>query len=269
MSKTNEQLLNDFKKSNKQRRVKIVQNAGFTTEAQYLASLTSGKLFAPTGKKNASSKKKQGPIPTIHNVHILDASGSMAGPKLRNAIAGINGEITELQRDTTANYTQTIVDFSYPYDIVTHMYKVPIASCKTFNTRDRGTTALNQAVGETLQRLLADNKNDEKVLVKIFTDGGENNSTGTFKDPKNLSELIKECEGKGFTVTFVGTENDVKIVVRDLGIFASNTLTHDNTARGVQASYTASAGATMSYAKKVLRKESVTENFFSKKVGKL
>jgi uncharacterized protein YegL len=269
--KTNEQLLLDYRKSNKERRARIVAKSGFATEADYIASLlepdstTGSPAAAKLFKKNDPVEE----IPTIHNVYILDASGSMHGPKIQNAIVGINEEIRELKKDTTVNYTQTIVDFADSTDIKTTMYKVPISTCGSFTTKDRGMTALNQAVGETLLRLDKDNKKDEKVLVKIFTDGGENNSRGQFADSKNLAELIKKCESRNFTITFVGTAYDVNTVINTLNIHASNTLTHNNTAKGVQDAFMASAGATMMYSSNVKAKKAVTRGFFSKETGKL
>jgi uncharacterized protein YegL len=270
--KTNDQLLLDYRKSNKARRARIVAKSGFTTEADYLASLL--EPDSTTGSAAAAKLfKRNDPVveetPTIHNVYILDASGSMHGPKIQNAIIGINDEIRELKKDLTVNYTQTIVDFADSNDIKTTMYKVPISTCGIFHTRDRGMTALNQAVGETLTRLSKDNKKGEKILVKIFTDGGENNSRGQFADPKTLAELIKQCEANDFTVTFVGTSYDVNNVINTLKIDASNTLTHDNTARGVQTAFMASAGATMLYSANVKAKKSVSKNFYSKQTGKL
>lgn len=255
MKKTNEQLLSDYRKANKERREKIVKNSGFKNEGEYLLSLI--------GTKSKSKKK-----PTIHNVHILDASGSMRGGKLTNAIKGINQEIDTLKKDDTVIYTQTIVDFSDNNDIRTRMYKQPIIECSEYTCSARGLTALYQTIGETLTRLLNDNKRSEKVLVKIFTDGQENNSTGPFADKSNLSELIKECESKGFTVTFVGTELDTRAIIDSLKIDASNTLVHDNTAAGMGQTFAFATMSTMTYASNVKRGKNVTRGFY-KKVGKL
>lgn len=254
MSKTKEQLLLDYKKSNKERRLNILVKAGFTTEAEYITY-----LMQPG---EATPEPVSGDKPTIHNVYIIDRSGSMAGAKLSNAIAGVNLEVSKLKEDNEANYTQTIVDFGD--DVKTVIYKVPIADCGRYFTHTNGMTALYQAIGETLSKLRSDNKEGEKVLVKIFTDGGENSSRGTFAHAKDVAELIKQCESEGFTVTFVGTSFDVDSVIDKLKIDASNTLVHDNTAESVQRSFLVSTSATMDYVSNVRARKSVTKGFYKK-----
>lgn len=250
MSKTKDQLLLDYRKSNKERRTKILAKAGFATEIDYV-----NFLLAPDAVPDAEIK--------VHNVHVIDVSGSMSGAKLRGAVQGINEEVAELKKDPSGvEHTHSIVEFSNSSDIKTVCWKVPIKEVTTYNTYDRGMTALNQAVGETLQRLVKEQSGTDKVLVKIFTDGGENNSSGPFKDKKILAEFIKECEDKGITVTFIGTEVDVKTVINTLNIDASNTLTHDNTSAGIYASSLTRSAATLAYSQKVLKKQDVSKGFY-------
>lgn len=272
MSKTSEELLFAYKKANKQRRITILTNSGFADESSYLASLMGSDTVTKSSAAAAALfkfNKKEEPKIVIHNVHILDASGSMHGAKLQNAVQGINEEIRELQKDNTVIYTQTLVDFSGSGDIRTTVYKTPIANCQPYSCESRGMTALNQAVGETLERLRKDTPPEEKVLVKIFTDGGENASKGQYAFSKDLAEYIKECESKGFTITFVGTTFDVNTVVRTLNIHASNTLSHDNTSRGVAGAFAATGSATMAYVRNLKSKKNVSKNFYSKQLGKL
>jgi uncharacterized protein YegL len=263
MSKTKDELLLDYRKSNKVRRAKIVAKSGHTTEAEYLDYLMQPDNVSGSKAAAALFKHNKPQIPTIHNVYIIDVSASMGGGKLTSAIQGVNTEIAQLKTDTTVNYTQTIVEFSGHAHIRTHMYKVPIKDCGIFGTRTISATALNQAVGETLTKLKKDIQNpDDKVLVKIFTDGQENDSQGEFRSYGALKALIDECEGLGFTIAFVGTQRDVDHVVQHMNISASNTLSHDNTAYGVQEAFRSSAGATMLYSKNVKAKKSVTRGFF-------
>lgn len=248
MSKTNEQLLIDYKKSNKDRRVKILEKAGFVSEAKYIDWLL-----------NSDKTEEK---PTIHNVHIVDISSSMGGGKIASAILGVNTEVDELKKDDSVIYTHTLVEFSEPYHIKTVCYKVPMAEVKPYNTYVRSSTALNQAIGETLTKLKNDMFGEDKVLVKIFTDGGENSSQGTWANREMLSQLIKQCEESGFTITFVGTEYDVNTVIRTLGIHASNTLSHDNTSRGVEMAFMTSANSTSLYAQKIKSKQDVKKGFY-------
>ena len=264
----------DYRKSNKERRNRTVAKAGFSTEAEYLAYLMQPDVSAGSPAAAAlfaHNTPKVEEKPTIHNVYIIDISGSMGGARIKAAMAGVNGELDLLKKDDAVNYTQTIVEFSGYDHIRCNMYKVPIKEVGTFKTSVVGSTALNQAIGETIERLRTDQKKDsegnyEKVLVKIFTDGGENDSQGIYSPYKGgnqvISRLISTSEGEGFTVTFVGTEQDVKYVVNNLHVDFSNTLSHDNTERGIGQSFLLSAGATVEYAAKVLRKEDVKRGFY-------
>lgn len=252
---TNENL-SKFLKNNKTRRIQVANKAGYSSVEDYIDFLN-----GVTGKR-----KK---IPTIHNVYILDASGSMGGGKLDNALIGINTEIKLLKKDKNTNYIQTLVDFSNYYDIRTPYFMVPISNISHYSAVSRNMTALNQAVGETLDKLLLSVDKKDKVLVKIFTDGKENNSQYPYRMNSALARKIKECEDKGFTITFVGTELDVNDVVQNLNINISNTLVHDNTSAGVTNAFICSTASTQLYSKKVARGKDVSREFYSKEVGKI
>jgi len=247
--KTKDQLLLTYRKANKTRRTGILAKAGFATEADYLTY-----LMGPD------------PVPDekliIHNVHIVDISGSMAGAKLASAVQGVNQEVDELKKDNSVDYTHSLVEFSGPDHIRTICWKVPMKDVAKYSTRDVSSTALNQAIGQTLNKLVAEIKPDEKVLVKIFTDGGENSSQGAYRDSKVLKEFIKECEAKGFTITFIGTDYDVRQVIDTLGVDMSNTFTHDNTSRGIYLASVARGASTVEYAQKAKRKEDVSKGFY-------
>jgi len=54
---------------------------------------------------------------TIHNIHILDRSGSMSGAKFRSAVSGILDEIKVLksiEKTEPVTYTQTVVNSLKP-----------------------------------------------------------------------------------------------------------------------------------------------------------
>lgn len=269
MSKTKDELLAAYKKASKPARLVMIGRANCSSEQEYFAYLEALEL--QTVKKGLEQffDTKPDENLTIHNVHIVDVSGSMAGLKLANAVKGINEELNELRQDKTAMYTQTIVEFSDYNDIKTIVYKQALGLCPVYSAMHRGMTALNQAIGETLERLSADTPVTDKVLVKIFTDGQENNSRGKYSNKHTLSQLIKECEARGFTVTFVGTQEVVDYAVQDLMMFDSNTLVHDNSPVGIAATFTAMRGATRSYALKAKKGKDVTKDFYSKQLGTL
>lgn len=266
-------LLDNFKRANKVRKEKLAKEAGHPTADAYKSFLEKKAGVTPkvaTPKKTASPKKVTktptpvpNEIPTIHNVYVLDASSSMEGNKFDNALKGINTEIEQLKQDKSINYTQTVVRFSYPNEIRFVELMRPIQAVGRINDKAYGNTALNDAIGQTITKLRNSVKVGEKVLIKIFTDGEENASREY--NHQTIKQLIAEVEPLGFTITFVGTDRDVKEVVRNLNIRATNTLVHNNTAKGVQDAFLSSANATRGYAQKVLAKEDVLEGFYKQK----
>jgi uncharacterized protein YegL len=208
--------------------------------------------------------------PTVHNVHILDASGSMAGSKYHNAVEGVLTEIDAIRKDKTVNYTQTTVEFDdgwHAERITEHNFLTPIAEVKDFRpVGANGGTPLYLVVGIILTKLRNSVPKGDKVLVKIFTDGGDTrNGRGQFNANK-VKKLIDELKDEGFTVTFVGTQQDIDIVIQSTGILRSNTLSHNNTAEGVKKSFELTRSATMSYSKAVADGLDVSANFYSKSV---
>lgn len=185
----------------------------------------------------------------IHIVHIVDRSTSMDGSKLNSAIKGINKEIEELQKENNVDYFFTLVHFGS--DIKTQYYKEPISNVKKVKIYSTGWTALYQAIGETLENY----NEDCPVLVKIFTDGEENDSTGKYETAYAVKSLLDSLKSKNYTVTFVGTEYDVKQIQKTLSISEANTLVHNNTAESISRSFTKSMAATKKYSNAVANNE--------------
>ena len=210
--------------------------------------------------------------PTIHIVHILDGSGSMGGysgsSKFNSAKEGMLEEINMLKKDDKVNYLYSVVEFDEPSRIK--------EVCSRQNVKDidfnklpfflpDGCTALYDAIGRTLNTLLVETKG-EKVLVKIFTDGGENASRKY--NSSSTKELIESCKKLGYVITFIGTQQDVLKIQRNINIDASNTLSHDNTARGMKAAYQTVNSATLAYSKSVLDGVDSNVGFFNQEQNK-
>lgn len=273
-------VLAQLNKANKARKEQMAKAYGFSTVDEFIAYLNLDPASNPTPpvpQPTTKKKRKEKPggnakvaaliesvitPPIMHNVYILDASGSMNGGKIKSAIEGINEELTALKADADSTYTtQSIVTFSYAHDIQVSVWKAPIKDVNHFYCSTRGSTALLQAIGETLTQLLKQHKDGEKVLVKIFTDGEENDSSSKWYG-EVIPELIKQCEEKGFVITFVGTSKDVAYAVNKLRVKQSNTLVHDNTSAGVAKSFKKSIGATVSYREAASRGTDTQTDFF-------
>jgi len=202
---------------------------------------------------------------TVHIVHILDASSSMAyGGKYINALVGVNEDI-EIQAKTPQDgvtTTMTVIEFSSdnPKGLTTrHYFMSPVVACSAIRGRGaHGNTPLFQTVGETIEEIVKAKHLSDKVLLKIFTDGEENSSKGLYQrdggvwgPPKSeaLTKLIKQVEDHhNFTVTFMSTKEELR-TMEAMGFMPDNMLAHDNTASGIKMSYDRSNLATTRYRK--------------------
>lgn len=196
---------------------------------------------------------------TIHIVHILDSSGSMGdsyNSKWSSAVQGVRSEISELKLDLTVNYVYSLVVFGASSKQV--IWQQPINKVKyESDWRSQSSTALY----DTIKATLSNYPQGEPVLVKILTDGASNSDRTS---PSEIKQLIDSLQEKDFTITFVGTADDVEYINKTLGIAEGNTLVHDNTAEGVMRSFKKSMGATMSYASNVAEgKFTKTLNFYT------
>jgi hypothetical protein len=262
MSKTKDELLLAYRKANKQARKSIVTRAGFQTEAEYITYLMEPEVTA--GSPAAAKLFKHNRV-IINNVFIVDLSSSMNDyGKLPVALKGINDEMEVLKKDPNAEYLITIVEFSDPEKIRVAVDRVPLKDMKTYSAIANGWTALYQATGETLERMKGLKKAGEAVLVKIFTDGGENKSRGKYSSKHALSQMIKECEDDGFTITFVGTETDVKTVIDSLGVDESNTHVHFNDTQSIGETFALASSATLNYSRNLRAGKSVKKGFYKK-----
>lgn len=217
---------------------------------------------------------------TVHNVHILDSSGSMSGSKYNNAVEGVNADIKQAQTiaATTPGLTSTMSVIEFSNGVKEHSFMQPVNMAKPIPAKCmNGGTALYQTIGETIEKILSKKKKGDKVLLKIFTDGEEAGSRGKYapiergytNNPTSptLAALIKKVqEQDDFTVTFVGTKYDTERMIKNLNVDASNTLVHDNTAQGVKMSYQRGAGATAMYLSSAMAGEDVSKGFYSKSV---
>jgi uncharacterized protein YegL len=257
--KTIPELIASYKKANKKRREIIANNAGFSSGDLYLKHLED-QVEAQPNK-----------TPNIHIIHVLDLSGSMRD-KYEHAIRSINKEYEEFNQDTEANYFFSLIPFDSEVKVITNDQSNPgpIPS-RSLWYQFGGLTSLNDAIikSESLsERISERNPEDDRILVKIFTDGGENSSDNTFTIAQRA---IKEMQRKGITVTFVGTPTDVDISVRKYSIDRSNTLVHDNTVQGVMDAFAFSVSSTRGYSSKVkagLSKEETLTGFY-KQEGEL
>lgn len=280
-TKTPLETLKAFKQLNKVAREGRAKRLGFVDAAACLAYLesqvkstsasgqpkkatTKTKTAPPSASvKEAPSKGRKGKQPSvpvlIHVADVLDASGSMNGPKFINALKGINKGIEGLKCDASgAEYTYTLCDFSH--DVLFPFVKRNLQGVHNYSGETRGSTSLYDAIGQTIRKIEANWIPGAKVLVNIYTDGQENSSKEF--SGKEIAAMIKVLSGQGWTFTFVGTDHDVAYVVNNLHIHESNTLVYDGSAQGLEKSLSATVKSRGAYAQAAVRGEDVSVGFY-------
>jgi Mg-chelatase subunit ChlD len=164
---------------------------------------------------NLAKKKKQ---PTLNTYIVLDRSGSMVN-QWSESLGAVNGYVQKLVEDKTQG-TITVVAFDNvnPYEVLRD--KVNLAEYTNLTTAEvspRGMTPLYDATGKAILNALSDNA--EKTLLLIMTDGHENSSREF--NQTAVKTLIKEVEGKGWEVVFLGANFDASTYTQTLGMSAT------------------------------------------------
>ncbi len=161
-----------------------------------------------------------------HIAYILDRSGSMQS-MTEAAISGFNEFLREQKAEgDDASLTLVLFDDQYevPYE------NLPIGEVPELNAAvytARGSTALLDAVGKTIDTLQKDIKDrpigmaPANVIVAIFTDGYENSSLEF--DWKQVSKKIRDCrENHGWEFLFLAAHQDAIATASQLSIDRGN-----------------------------------------------
>lgn len=150
---------------------------------------------------------------------ILDRSGSMSG-QAEEVIANFNRFLAE-QKDLEGKANLTLVLFDDQYEIVydsLKLSKVPPLTTGTYYTR--GMTAMNDAIGKTLNSL----QRKKKAIVLVHTDGYENASKEyTYATVKTLVDKLK----KKWEFIFVGGDINAREMGSNLGIMRTACVSND------------------------------------------
>lgn len=253
-----EKLLRSFSKSNTLRKQKISSDAGMTVEEykNFLKQNIAGTVSAVVVDVPVTTE-----IPTIHVVDVLDCSGSMAYGKLQAAMKGINAGIQNLKTTNSVNNVYSLLWFEGKTAKFKHLREDP-RDVKEIHLTSGGMTPLFDAIGTTIKEF---KNSTDKVLMNIYTDGGENSSKKFTKE--QIKKLIQDVKNN-ITVTFIGTSEDTLFAVRDLGVDLSNTLVYDGTAAGLDKSINVTVNARVSYSANVAAGNDVRTGFYKEIVNK-
>lgn len=173
---------------------------------------------------------------------IIDRSGSMASIRA-DAEGGFNTFIEE-QKKVPGEAKITLSDFDDKHEVV---YQAkPLNECPAYTLVPRGSTALYDAIGRTLEvqgKRIKDEGWAEKVIVAIVTDGEENASrefTG-----QRIQEMTKHAQDMGWSFIYLAANVDVKKAAHAIGINLNNPM---NLAADYQANAVGTRGAYMNLA---------------------
>ena len=168
-------------------------------------------------------------------VFIMDRSGSMSG--IAQDMEGAMKEVISKQKESDGDVLVTYVRFDDEYEEVFH--EKNISEIDGFNLEPRGSTALLDAIGTTINKVERRfNQKDEedqpeRVLFVIVTDGGENASK-EFSRPQ-VFEMIKKVERDyDWGVMYAGADQDAIGTGSGLGISRGSSVNYVASQAGVR-----------------------------------
>ena len=213
-------------------------------------------------EKTANPVKDEDVI-TIHNLLILDESGSMSSI-YNAALSGANETIQTVraaQRQySNQNHRFTFVTFNTAgvmyrdgrQNIKTIIDDAPITEVRDLTDKDYkpdAATPLYDAMGHTINRLQKKVKDGDRVLVTVITDGMENASQEF--SGRMIKDLVTDLREQGWTFVYIGANQDAIEVARDLNI--NNSLNFEATDTGTGAMYEMHRTKSAKYYRKMSR----------------
>lgn len=196
-------------------------------------------------------------------VVVLDRSGSMESIA-KSTVEGFNTFLNE-QKNAEGEAFLTLVQFDDRYEID---YKsVPISEAKPLIVNEtfvpRGSTALLDAIGKTIEDLESE-KNERDVIFVIITDGFENASK-TYKK-EAISKMIETKEKDGWNVLFLAANQDAIQSGASIGVRSEKSMTWGTDEISVHNTYTNFSANITNYRSAKLSQSGVGEEalYFSK-----
>lgn len=177
---------------------------------------------------------------TQYVAFILDSSGSMHRIS-KLAVDSFNEQLQTLKRETEGINTKVITTkfSSSPVREIGDVIPLDeVEELSDYNYIPDGNTALFDAIGFTINKVIREYKEDDSdaaVLFIVITDGEENDSK-EFKQA-DIKQMVANLEDKTdrWTFTFLGAnQNPLETAVADLRMSASNTLQFQSSVMGMR-----------------------------------
>ena len=197
-------------------------------------------LIKIKNEKNTTAGNNPGKseVITVHNLIILDESGSM-NIIYREALSGCNETIGSVraaqERYANQEHRVTFVTFN-SFGVKTVLDDVPAAETRELTEEDfspDGCTPLYDAIGQSVRALERKVGEGDRVLVTVITDGLENASVEYGEQA--VREMTGRLRLKGWTFAYIGANQDAGRVARALNIRSS--MTFEATGAGAEEMY--------------------------------
>lgn len=201
----------------------------------------------------------------VELVFILDRSGSMSGLET-DTIGGFNSMIKS-QKSVDGECVVTTVLFDDRYELLHD--RINLKGISPLTEKEyyvRGTTALLDAVGRTInkiasvQRNTAEEERAEKVLFIITTDGYENASREYSYDKVKVM-IEKERDKYGWEFLFLGANIDALETAEKFGISKDRAADYHADGEGTRVTYQA-----MDQAVRTLREQKTMNKDWKKQI---
>ncbi len=168
---------------------------------------------------------------------IQDRSGSM-GSVWMETLSGFKSFVEDLKKkgaEDSIDYLFSLTTFDTLVEcpfIASPVADVPSDALASYGPR--GSTALYDAVGKTIENTAADSKGADKIICVIVTDGQENSSREWSKDALN-QVIAGKLDLGNWTFTYLGTQPETWDDASSLGIGVGATASYSG--QQAQATY--------------------------------
>lgn len=172
---------------------------------------------------------------------LLDRSGSMAG-EVNDVIEGFNKLLRDQQEMPDGEARMTLQQFDDRFQ--TDYEAKPVKECQFLAKGDyipRGATHLFDSVARAVAMIderLKNCKDDErpgKVVLTIFTDGGENNPHPEITVAQFQELLKSRREQQAWTIALVGCDESTLRSTGSMGLVQGNAVAFNKSNRGTKA----------------------------------
>lgn len=176
---------------------------------------------------------------------LLDRSGSMAGTRWTESIAGINSYVQNLAKDHEGfepMITVVAFDSTNPQEVIRDHVAIADWTDITNEVAPRGGTPLYSAASRLINSAMNDNVDDTVII--IVTDGGDTGGNGEYTR-EGVVQLIAAAEARNWQIVYIGADFNVVETATSFGLSADRTLSAS--AANMTGSFNLTANATRRY----------------------